>query len=205
MDKKVFIFYCAIFYIFLSPFTWGALSSPQVQTPFISEVSIEVIGAPSSEEHEDLIPIKAGEPFSIKRISDSIKQLYKTRLFSDIRVLREGDTRVKLIFIMTRTLHVRKINFLTKNRLPIKKIKKGLYALQEGGPFLESKLTSAVEEIKVLLNEEGYFDPKITAFTDKDPANALVDVCFKVDSVRRFVIHEIIFDGDRIISEEQLK
>ncbi|MBE0461079.1 MAG: outer membrane protein assembly factor BamA [Candidatus Aminicenantes bacterium] len=205
MDKKVFIFYCSIFYIFLSPFTWGALSSPQVQTPFISEVSIEVIGAPSSEEHEDLIPIKAGEPFSIKRISDSIKQLYKTRLFSDIQVLKEGDTRVKLIFIMTRTLHVRKINFLTKNRLPTKKIKKGLYVLQEGGPFLESKLTSAVEEIKMLLNEEGYFDPQITVLTDKDPLNALVDVYFRIDSVRRFVIHEIIFDGDKIISEEQLK
>ena len=79
--------------------------------PTISLVLVQVDGAAAGPEISALIPISAGELYSLKKIDSTIKQVYKTGLFSDVQVLKEGQADVQLTFLLTRKLITRKVAF----------------------------------------------------------------------------------------------
>ena len=198
--------FCLIFLwvlVVLTPLLFA--SPPMDASPLIEEVSVLVDGQSSGEDMKRLIPINKGDPFSLKRINTSIKQIYKTGLFSDIQVLKEGDERIHLTFFLTRKLFARRIIFQTEEKLPKQKLKIALFSLREGSFFTDEKLDKAVGELKEALTKEGYFSPEIESYTKKDPQNSSIDVFFRIGSVRRFTIKEIDFSGDAILPAEELK
>jgi outer membrane protein insertion porin family len=173
-------------------------------SPLIAEVSVVVDGQSSGEDMERLIPLKKGDPFSLKRVNTSIKQIYSTGLFSDIQVLKEGYEKIHLTFLLTRKLFARRIVFQTEEKFPRKKLKAALFSLREGSFFTEEKLDKAIGELREALIQEGYFNPEIGSYTRKDPQNSSIDVFFKIGSVKRFTIKEIAFSRDVIFPSEEL-
>ncbi len=182
-------------------------SAPQSLSPppVISGVSIVVDGQASGEDLERLIPIKKGDSFSLKRINSSIKQVYRTGLFSEIQVVKEGDQEIHLTFFLTRKLFARRIIFQGEQKLPRLKLKEGLLSLREGSFFTEMKLEKAVGELNNALTQEGYFFPDIESYTKRDPKSASFDVFFRISSFRKFLIKEINFTGELIVPEDDLK
>lgn len=182
-----------------------SLSQISMNPPMITEVSIRVDGQPGREGIEELIPIKEGELFSLKKINSSIKQIYKTGLFSDIQVLRDGGQKVKLTFLLSKKVFVRKILFVGKREISRRKLKKSLYSLHEGDSFSEDKLHKAVEELKESLNKEGYFHAEIKTASDINPKTSEVDVSFEILSAKKFVVAKILFTGDVLLPEDELR
>ncbi len=174
-------------------------------SPLIASVSVVIDGQSTEEELERLIPIKTGEPFSFKRITSSIKQIYRTGLFSEVQVDREGEQEVHLTFYLKRKLIARRIIFQTKEKLPRAKLKDNLLSLREGTFFSEEKLERAIQELKEILVHEGFFNPQIEAFTKKDLKSSSFDVFFRIVSFRRYMIKEINFPGEMVIPEEELR
>jgi len=204
-NRKQILFYfflLILFFVFLP-----GESVPQSRKPiqFITEISIKIDGQPNGEDMEELIPIKKGELFSLKKITNSIKQVYKTGLFSDIQVLKEGEQEVKLTFLLTRKLLSRRIIITGEQKISRKKLREGLYSLFEGSFFTDEKLNKAVEELKEALIKEGYFFPKIEAYSKKDPGSSSVDVFFNIHPTKKFFIRKITFSGERILQDDELK
>ncbi len=173
--------------------------------PVIAQIHLNVDYAAGSEEMMNFIPVEEGEPFSLKRITDSIRQIYKTGLFSDIRVEREGEEQVILTFRLTRKLQVRRIDLASHDEIPRKKIMKELYALRENGQFSEDNLERAVSDIQEMLIQEGFFQPKIETLVEKDRAAPLVDVMFMVQSAKKYFVDKIDFTGEMILPEQELR
>jgi outer membrane protein insertion porin family len=199
------IFCVFLLLVFLSLISVDSFSKSQDLSPRIIKVSIFVDGQPSSRDMEELVPIKEGDFFSLMKISNSIKQIYQTRLFSNIQVLREGKEAIRLTFLMTRRPLTRKIFFKGRAEIPSKKLRKGLYSLREGSPFSEAKLNKAVEELKETLNTEGYFQPEVKASVEQEPNTSSVDVTFEIPSVKRFIIEKISFSGELLLPESELR
>ena len=192
---------CLLFVLLPLKSVSQSLSSP----PVVSGVSVVVDGQSSGEDLERLIPIKKGDPFSLKRISSSIKQVYRTGLFSEIQVVKEGDLEIHLTFFLTRKLFARRIIFQTEKKLPRDKLKESLFSLQEGSFFTEMKLEKAAEELKNALTQEGYFYSDIESYTKRDLKSSSFDVFFRISSFRKFFIKKINFTGEMIIPEDELK
>lgn len=192
---------CLLFVLLPLKSVSQSLSSP----PLVSGVSVMVDGQSSGEDLERLIPIKKGDPFSLKRINSSIKQVYKTGLFSEIQVVKEGDQEIHLTFFLTRKLFARRIIFQTEKKLPRNKLKESLFSLQEGSFFTEMKLEKAAEELKNALTQEGYFYSDIESYTKRDLKSSSFDVFFRISSFRKFFIKKINFTGEMIIPEDELK
>jgi len=192
--------FCLVFIFLPLESVSQSLNSP----PLIASVSVVVDGQSAGEDLERLIPIKKGEPFSLKRITSSIKQIYKIGLFSEIQVAREGEQEVRLTFYLKRNLIARRIIFQAKEKLPQAKLRGNLLSLREGTFFSEQKLEKAVEELKEVLAHEGFFQPEIETFTKKDPKNYSFDVFFRIASFRKYIIKEINFTGEMVIPEEEL-
>ena len=173
--------------------------------PFVSEVRVIIDNEPGGEEMKHLIPVKEGDAFSLKKVRDCIRQIYKTGLFSDIQVHKEGDQRVLLNFWMTKKLYVRKINFTGSSGIPRRKMRESMYALREGGSFSEDNLSRAVEDLRNSLRKEGFYQIGIEAIPRRDAESSQVDVVFSIHSAKRFIVKNVDFTGDILVSEGDLK
>ncbi len=203
IKKAVFGF--SLLCLLLGFFPLESVSQSLSSSPRVAAVSVMVDGQSSGEDMKKLIPIKEGEPFSLNRVSSSIKQIYKTGLFSEIQVVKEGDLDVRLTYLLTRKLFARRIVFQAEEKLPRQKLRVNISSLREGTFFTEEKLEKAAEELKEALIQEGYFQPEIETFTKKDPKSSSFDVFFRIISFKKFVITEISFSGDVILPEDELR
>lgn len=201
--RKFFYVFPLLLSLFFLP--QKSVSQSQKNPSFVAGIFIMIDGQESGEEIGELIPIKEGEPFSLKKISQSIKQIYKTGLFSNVQVSKEGDQEILLTFHLTRRLFVRKIVFKGNQKFSSRKLKAGLLSLREGSFFMEKKLSRTVEELKNALYKEGYFNPEIKVNTKRVAKSSSVDVFFEIHSARKFIIRTIAFSGEKILPEAELK
>lgn len=186
-------------------FSRVSFSQPPHSSPIIQEISVEIRGQQEAENLAALIAVKEGETYSLRKISQSIKQLFKTGLFSDIQVIREGYEKVHLRYVLTRRYFTKKIEFLTEEEISRKELKKAVASIREGSPFSEGMLRRAEEEVREELEREGYFDPEIRTHVKRELESSSVDVLFEIRSPKRYVIQEIKFAGQLILSESQLR
>jgi len=182
-------------------------SYPQIPESFptIDRINLTIDGEPGEAEMKSLIPVEEGEPFSLKRITESIKQLYQTGLFSDVEVLREANQGIHLTFLLTRKLFIRRIDFSANNEIPLKKLKENLYSLREEGAYSEESIDKAVEEIKGILRDEGFFQAEIEPIIESDAVSPHVSVTFMIHSIKRYTVANIDFTGNIMLSKQDLK
>ena len=204
-SKKIIFSSSFCLFLFLIHLPSGFTLQSQESPPFIAKVSVNLDGQPAAEGIQELIPFKEGEPFSLRMITSSIKQIYKTGLFSDVQVLKEGEQKIHLTFLLTSRLLTRKIIFQGGENVSPNKLKRGLFSLHEGSLFSQERLSRAVEELKQILEDDGYFQAEVKAFTQKRPKTSSVDVYFEIQSSRRFIINRISFSGEVILNEAELK
>jgi outer membrane protein insertion porin family len=201
--KKQKLFFLLFFFVVFLPLESVSLS--QKSSPLIAKVSVRIDGQTNGEDMEELIPLKEGEEFSLKKVTNSIKQIYRTGLFSDVQVLKEGEQEIQLTFLLTRRYFIRKIIFRGRQKVARKDLKESLLSLSEGSFFSDEKVSKAVGELKEALAKKGYFQPEIEAFAERDFKGPTVNVIFEIRSAKRYIIKKIAFSGEKILTEAGLK
>jgi len=181
------------------------LSQVYETLPVISGVELTVDGRPGEATMRSLVPLEEGEVFSLIKVTESIRQLYRTGLFSDVRVFREGDQRVKLTFILSSKLYVRRIHVVGQGGIPEDGLKNQMSALKEGGSFTDDRLEKAVMEIRDLLSRRGLFQAQVESQVQKDPASSQVDVSFLVRSARKYTVSSLTFTGETVLPVRELR
>ena len=171
----------------------------------IRSIQMYIDGLPAPTEMRDLIPLKEGEAFSLKNISESIRKLYKTGLFFDVQVESEGQDRIDLIYRLQKRFFVRKIIFYGNRDIPSPRLADGIEALKEGSPFSSDKLNRAENELGEILKSEGYLEARIETRTEKESDTSNIDILFDITSSDRYIVSEIQFEGDLIIDESKIR
>jgi outer membrane protein assembly complex protein YaeT len=180
-------------------------ASQETGTSFIREVAVFVDGDPVLGDMRNLVPIQDGEVFSLRRVSESIKQLYRTGLFSEIEVVREGIRNILLIYYLSKKMTVRRVTFDDGFPASLKKMNRELFQLREGSPFSERKVNNAVIELKEILRREGLFNARIDIVTDRDMESEGIDVSFRIRSYQRYIVDRISFSGNVLVSRRDLR
>jgi outer membrane protein insertion porin family len=171
----------------------------------VASIAVLVDGAPAGPDIENLITIGPGQPFSEKRIDAAVKQIYQTGLFSDIRVLRDGEPDVRLTFLLSRRLLTRSIGIAGDRAVSRRTLREGLYALRADGPFSEERLARAADELKEILRKEGYPGATVQARMSRDATLPAVDVTFDVSAGRRSEISSFEISGGPTLPQATLR
>ena len=66
------------------------------ETVVVGRIVVRVDGQPGEAGLLDLIPIKPGDVFSPRLVDQAVKQIFRTGLFADVRVTKEGEQRIDL-------------------------------------------------------------------------------------------------------------
>jgi len=183
------------------------LQGNQVSTPIslITDINLIVDEKPGGTEMRNLVPMEEGDVFSLIKITQSIRQIYRTGLFSDVQVVREGEQDIKLTYVLKRKLVVRNIDLISNAELPKRKLMGSLDAIKEEGPYSKDSLDKAVGEIEEALRRLGFFQAEIGPEVRQNPNAPQVDIVFVVRSVKRYTVGGIDFTGEMILPEREIR
>ncbi len=153
----------------------------------VVKVAVEADGKPAEQGLLDLIPIKPGDPYSPQLVDQAVKQIYRTGLFADVRVLKSGEDRVELVFALVRNLYINKVSFRGA-KASSARLLDSLVSLRPGGILQEDRIGEAVKEVREGLRKEGYFEAAVECEVRRKAGNTTVNLVFRASSWKTYGI-----------------
>lgn len=147
---------------------------------------------------------KVGEPFSLERTREDVKSLYRLGFFDDVAVDAEVfEGGLKVTFILTEKPIIREVKIRGNKQIAIDKIKEKL-ALTEGGVFNPQAVASNAERVRLLYEEEGYYQAKVLPQVEK-VAEGDISVVFQIEEGGKFEVSNVRILGAKGVSERDIK
>ncbi len=171
----------------------------------IAGVNVLVDGTEAPPEIRGLVSIKAGDLLSLSQVDNSLVQLYRTGLFSDVRIERREGRDVVLVYTLTRKLYVRKLILPPGLKLSSRTIRAGLTSLRPGSAFTEDRMSKAAAEMEEILRQEGYFQSRARASAVTDSSAGTVDIRFDIQPGRRYVVSSVDVHSDVVLDDREFR
>ncbi len=182
-------------------FLYLALSFTQASAQIFNEINISGNERLSVETIIMFSGLKTGVEITEKDLNLSIKNLYKTNYFKDIKILSEKKV-LKISVVENPIIQSIKINGITNKSLLNDLI--DITKKSEKYPYLKNKI---LEQNNLLLNivrASGFYFADIdTKIIDNEDNSVEIIYNFKLS--KRAIIKKIIFQGDKIFKDSKLR
>lgn len=152
---------------------------------------------------------RPGDVFSQEKIQQDFHALFKTGLFKNVKVdIADGETGKIVTFIVEEKPIIRSIEYAGiksfKKSDVLDKFNEAKLGLTVDSPFEPTKIKKAEKIIKDLLISNGRPLGSVTAEVEDIPPNS-VNVTFRVAEGEKVRIGKIMFEGNTVFSNKQLK
>lgn len=189
------------FYIFLF-FPWSIAQGQE--KVFVKQIDIK--GNRKIEEATIRFKLgtKVGEEFSVERVREDVKTLYKMGVFDDVKVEAEGfEGGLKLTFVVLEKPTIRGIKIEGNKAIKADRIKERI-DLVPGGFVDRTAINRAAEKVRLFYEEEGYYTAKVEP--EVEPlAEREARVIFKISEGSFFRVEKIHVTGNKGLSEKRIK
>ena len=147
--------------------------------------------------------IKPNTEFNLQTIDDSIKEMYKTDLFMDIKadISVEGEDLI-LTYIVKEKPYINEIYFEGNEKISSEKLLNDL-PIKSGDIINFNKINDALNKIIKSYEEKSYYNVDVRYDIEEREANN-VDLVFTIIEGPRAMIEKIVFMGNRAISDKRL-
>lgn len=170
----------------------------------VEKINVLVDGRSAEESVRSLINLKPGESYSDFQIDQSLKQLMRTGLFSRVEVYRSDGPHPELTYNLSSNILIRNIK-VSAPRSVRKRIASELIFLKRGSVLSDTTRERSIQEIERILRDEGLFSPKVGFYTHRIEGSNLSDVEVRLPDWRRLTIRGLVFEGNKIISQDKLR
>ena len=160
-----------------------------------------------ANELSGILPVKTGQPYRSADIRAAIERLFATGRYQDIEVNADTvDGGIAVTFITKISWFVGHVGAREDFAEPPSTGQiVNASGLQLGQPFDESQLPAALENIRKLFVENGYFAPKVEPKIQYVSSYQEADVTFAIDTGKRARYEEPKISGDTtVLSAEQI-
>src|SRR5580658_291757 len=157
-------------------------------------------------ELDEILPVKPGQIYAAADIRAAIERLYATGRFQDIQVdanNSEGGVSVK--FITKNSWFIGKVSVTEDFAEPPNPGQiVNASRLQLGDPFDMAQIPAAVENIRKLLVQNGYFEPTIDPRFHYDNTYQQVNITFAIQTGKRAHYEAPRISGDTTVLSEDV-
>jgi outer membrane protein insertion porin family len=162
-----------------NPQTPSAAATSGYEGKVVQSILIPGVAEADREHILQLLPQKAGERLDRGQVRDSIRALYATGRFADIQAEVElAGEGVTLTFPTLANFFVGAVNVEGAPTRPNPNQIVNASKFQLGERYTQEKLDRALENIRQLMQEGGYYRVRVTAETTSNPATQQVDILF---------------------------
>jgi len=146
----------------------------------------------------ELLPIQPGTVLDRTNVRASIQQLFATGRFRTIaaEVTPYPDRSLDLAFVVDEKLFIGSIVVYGAPRPPTQSQLANASKLQLGQELDEDAVAAAMERMKRLLAEDGYFNPTIRMDSTLDPQHQRIGLSFIIDRGPHARLGQVIVKGD---------
>ncbi|MGV8937044.1 MAG: outer membrane protein assembly factor BamA [Allorhizobium sp.] len=174
-------------------------SAMAAQAATIQRVEVRGAQRVGDEAVRSNITITPGKSFSNADIDDSVKRLYATGFFSDVRISVSGGT---LVVSVSENQLINQVVFNGNRKIKDEKLQ-GFVQTQSMGPYDEALVTADIERIKAAYAGIGRSDVVVT--TQVAPVGpGRVNLAFVINEGDRTKISKISFVGNQAYGDGRL-
>jgi outer membrane protein insertion porin family len=178
--------------------TSGAVSAQQA--PIVREITVDGNERIERATVESYLTIRPGEPYSAEAVEESLRNLFATGLFEDVRIVLDGD--VLRIAVVENPI-INRIAF-EGNRQLDDAVLEAEIQLRPRVVYTRARVQTAVNRILELYRRSGRFgarvDPKIIELDQNR-----VDLVFEIDEGPVTKVTGITFIGNESFSDSTLR
>jgi outer membrane protein insertion porin family len=165
---------------------------PALEGQPVAEVRVMEDTGHSVSEKIPALALKPGEPFSFEAERESLRRLYAMGDFANISVTAShGPFGLDIDFIAQRNYYNNVIRVDGLKPPPTESAALAALRLTLGDPFRQSALQEAVARLKGLLQDNGFYQPKISSSLEAHEDTRQMDVTVVVDAGLRARVGQI--------------
>jgi outer membrane protein insertion porin family len=197
---------------FPPPMRMIAQSASQGQPPPVADIAkyegktvraIHLPGVPESDLQHllQLLPQKVAEPLDRSQVRESLRALYATGRFADIQAeaVPSGDG-VALTFSTSQNYFVGGVTVEGAPARPNENQVLNAAKFQLGELYNQEMLHRAVENVRQLMQENGYYQARVAAESSSNPTTQQVDVSFRITPGAQAHVGEVKLTGTSTLS-----
>jgi outer membrane protein insertion porin family len=180
-----------------------ALNAAAIDPFTVRDIRVEGIQRTEAGTVFNYLPVRVGEIFNDEKASASIKALYATGFFKDVRIEAEGDV---LVISVEERPAIASVDFTGTKEFEKDKLRKALKDLGLGESRIldKSLVDRAEQELKRQYLSRGLYGVKITTTVTPIERNR-VNVTFAVDEGEVARIRQIKIIGNQAFKEDELR
>ena len=168
--------------------------------------SIELPGVPDSDHLLQVLPQKPGQPLDRDKVRDSIRGLYSTGRFADILAeVTPSGADVRLIFTTSLNFFVGAVEVEGAPGHPNENQIVNASKFQLGELHTLDKLDHALQNIRQLMQENGYYRARVTAESTSNAATQQVNILFHITPGEPAHVGEVRVTGHSALSQSQVQ
>jgi outer membrane protein insertion porin family len=168
--------------------------------------AIELPGVPDRDHLLQMLPQKTGQPLDRDQVRESIRVLFATGRFSDIQAeVTPSGAAVRLTFTTSLNFFVGAIDVEGAPSHPNNNQIVNASKLQLGELHTLDRLDRALQNVRQLMQENGYYRSRVTAESTSNAANQQVNILFHIMPGEPAHVGEVKISGHSALSESQLQ
>ncbi|MEA2011605.1 MAG: outer membrane protein assembly factor BamA [Verrucomicrobiota bacterium] len=154
---------------------------------------------------KSLIPIKKGQEFNPGKLSESIKNLYKTGLYEDIKsdVNTLDNTDLKIVFVVKFKSLLKTVVFIGNENIKTSRLRDEMINA-EWEPFDERNVAQEKKDIIKLYIDKGFNDVIIEEKIIRSADSRDISLEYTINEKGRFKVRGVEFVGNKAISDSEL-
>jgi outer membrane protein insertion porin family len=155
----------------------------------------------------DVLPLHEGDPLDRGQLQNSLRTLFATGRFRDLRAEceRSADSKAVISFVGSPNFFVGSVSVNGGPGKPSDSQIVNASKLQLGEPYSADKMDHALTNIQRLMEGNGFYRSSITHSEQQNPANQQVDVTFRIQPGTPARVGEIKVLGKGLYSRGQIE
>ena len=173
----------------------------------VSKIEFEGVTFDATDKLPAQLAQKVGEPFDPQKVRQSTRRLFASGRYRDVEVrgIRHGN-EVTLIFAGSPRYYVGRVTIAGVKSERLSSLLEYAAKLNPGTALTRSAVEDGTDGIKETLEQQGYYQPKVSAKTETDQAGEQVNVTYTVDVGPQARIGQVALEGtDPGLTLEQFK
>lgn len=161
----------------------------------VSKVDIAASPVMNVENFRSLVQQKAGEPFSMAAIRESVAALQKTSLFSQVQVKVEPEqSGVHVTFLLQPSFYVGMVYFPGATAFSYTRMLQAVN-IPEETPFVEELVGKGKDALLRLFRDDGFFEARVDSESQRDEKHLIVNLVYRCTLGKRAKIGQLTFQG----------
>ena len=148
----------------------------------VDKIQFEGVTFDANDRLPNELTQKVGEPLDPEKVRESIRMLFASGRYRDIMVrgVRQGDA-VTLIFAGPPRFYVGRVTIDGVKSERLTSLLEYATKLTPGTPLADAAIPAGSEGIKQILQQQGYYEPKVSVKTVTDVVGNQVNMFYTVD------------------------